>query len=140
MSVLRASGSMLLSRRGKILACAVVVAYANFGACHHPKDPSSAASDARRDYPWLAASPNPVPAGLPEEALGTTVITWNSGGVSTAQVCVKVNRSPEVRLTEGGSGSIEVPWIGFDSLYEFRLYSGGRPSRLLSKVEVVRDE
>ncbi len=140
MSVCRASGLIPPSRSGKILACAVAVVYAHFGACHHPKDPFSADSDARRDSPWLAASPNPVPAGLPNEPLGKTLITWDSGGAATAQVFVKVNRSAEVRLTEGESGSIEVPWIGFDSLYEFRLYSGGRRSRLLSQVNVVRDE
>jgi hypothetical protein len=72
--------------------------------------------------------------------LGKTTVTWNSGGASPAQLYVKVNRSPEVLLSRGESGSVDVPWIAFDSFYEFHLYSGKHHSNLLAKVNVVRDE
>jgi hypothetical protein len=116
------------------------VVCASFGACHRAKVPSPAGAGLNRSAPWIAASPNPVPAGSPDQQLGKTIVSWNSSGASPAQLYVKVNRSPEVLLSRGETGSVDVPWIAFDSFYEFRLYSGKHHSNLLAKVNVVRDE
>jgi hypothetical protein len=88
--------------------------------------------------PVLFAEPNPVPAGDPDQPLGTTVITWNTGDEAIGDLYVKVNRSPEVFLGSGPSGTSKIEWIQFDSTYEFRLYAK-KHSRLLAKLDVTRD-
>ena len=88
--------------------------------------------------PILFAEPNPVPAGNPDQPLGTTVITWNTGGEAMGDLYVKVNRSPEVFLGRGPSGTSKIAWIQFDSTYEFRLYAK-KHSKLLAKLDVTRD-
>ena len=88
--------------------------------------------------PILSASPNPVPAGDLDQQLGTTQITWNTGSQAMGDLYVKVNRSPEVFLARGPVGTLNIKWIQFDSLYEFRLYTKKR-SKLLATVEVTRD-
>jgi hypothetical protein len=52
---------------------------------------------------------------------------------------VKTNRSPEVFVGRGSSGTLKVDWIQFDSTYEFRLY-GKKHSRVLAKLDVTRDD
>jgi hypothetical protein len=94
---------------------------------------------ANRTKPVLSASPNPVPTGDFDQPLGSTRITWNTGSQMTGDLYVKVNRSPEVFLARGPTGSFDVKWIQFDSLYEFRLYAK-KHSRLLARVEVTRDD
>jgi hypothetical protein len=89
--------------------------------------------------PFLAADPNPVPAGDPDQPLAMTLITWNTGGAAAGDLYVKVNRSPEVFLGRGPSGALKIDWIQFDSTYEFRLYPAKRHSRPLAKLEVTRD-
>jgi hypothetical protein len=88
--------------------------------------------------PFLSADPNPVPAGDPDQPLGSTVITWNTGDEATGELYVKVNRSPEVFFARAPSGTRKIDWIGFDSTYEFRLYREKRV-KLLAKLDVTRD-
>ncbi len=135
----RASRETLRSAVALVSLVAGAVACASFGACHRAKGPSPNAG-LNRSAPWAAASPNPVPAGSPDQQSGKTIVSWISSGASPAQLYVKVNRSPEVLLSRGETWSVDVPWIAFDSFYEFRLYSGKHHSNLLAKVNVVRDE
>jgi hypothetical protein len=91
-----------------------------------------------RSKPLLSASPNPVPAGDPDQPLASTQITWNTGDGAVGDVYVKVNRSPEVLLGRSPSGTLNIAWIQFDSTYEFRLYTK-KHSRLLAKLDVTRN-
>jgi hypothetical protein len=104
-------------------------------ACDGARRPTTQSSTAK---PFLFAEPNPVPAGDPDQPLGTTVITWNTGDEAIGDLYVKVNRSPEVFLGSGPSGTSKIEWIQFDSTYEFRLYAK-KHSRLLAKLDVTRD-
>src|ERR1700686_5250630 len=88
--------------------------------------------------PFLSADPNPVPAGNPDQPLGSTVITWNTGDEGPGDLYAKANRSPEVFLARGSSGTLKIDWIQFDSTYEFRLYAK-KHSKLLTKLDVTRD-
>jgi len=88
--------------------------------------------------PVLFAEPNPVPAGDPDQPLGTTVITWSTGSEATGDLYVKTNRSPEVFIARAPSGTMKVDWIQFDSTYEFRLYAEKKHRKLLSKLDVIR--
>lgn len=89
--------------------------------------------------PLLSASPNPVPTGDINQALGRTTILWNTGDGSMGDLYVKIDREPEKFIARAPSGTQEVRWIQFDSLYEFRLYNKKR-SKLLAKLEVTRDD
>jgi hypothetical protein len=100
------------------------------------RDSAENASGAK---PVLAAEPNPVPAGDPDRALGTTVISWNTGREAAGDLYVKVNRSPEMHLAHAASGTLKIDWIQFDSTYEFRLYAGKKRSKLLAQLDVTRD-
>jgi hypothetical protein len=88
--------------------------------------------------PILSASPNPVPAGDLDQQLGTTQVSWNTGSQAIGDLYVKVNLSSEVFLARGSVGTLNIEWIQFDSLYEFRLYAKKR-SKLLATLEVTRD-
>lgn len=88
--------------------------------------------------PVLSASPNPVPAGDLDQPVGATVLTWNTGSGVIGALYVKANRSREVFVGSGPSGSINVDWIQFDSTYEFRLYNQ-KHSRVLAKLDVTRE-
>jgi hypothetical protein len=73
-----------------------------------------------------------------DQQLGATEISWNTGSQAIADLYVQVNRSPEVFLARGAVGTLNIKWIQFDSLYEFRLYAKKR-SKLLAILEVTRD-
>jgi hypothetical protein len=88
--------------------------------------------------PILVAEPNPVPAGDLDQPLASTVITWNTGSGVIGDLYVKANRSREVFLGRGPTGTVKIDWIQFDSTYEFRLYAKKR-SKLLAKLDVTRD-
>lgn len=106
------------------------------GACDSARKQTS---DTALPKPLLSASPNPVPTGDINQPLGTTTISWNTGDGSIGDLYVKVNREPERFIAQGPSGTQQVPWIQFDSLYEFRLYKK-KHSKLLAKLEVTRDD
>ncbi len=125
----------------KILRTSVSLAFValclSLTSCGHvQRDSAENASGAK---PVLAAEPNPVPAGDPDRALGTTVISWNTGREAAGDLYVKVNRSPEVHLAHAASGTLKIDWIQFDSTYEFRLYAGKKRSKLLAQLDVTRD-
>jgi hypothetical protein len=82
----------------------------------------------------IAADPNPVPAGA---GLGRTTIAWTTLAKGDAEVWVSQNGGPEQLFVRGASGSIDAPWIASGSSYEFRLYTGQQPRRLLAKVVVT---
>jgi hypothetical protein len=89
--------------------------------------------------PVLSASPNPVPAGDPDQPLGATTITWDTGDGTIGDLYVKVDRAPEVFMARAPSGTHRVGWIQSDSFYEFRLYAKKR-SKLLARLEVTQDD
>ena len=132
-------------RSGKLItrsSIALVVCFFALDGCHSSKRPTTSPTQTHQTTgaASLSAYPNPVPAGSPDQALGKTTISWNTGDSSIGNVYVKVNRSPEVLVGRGQSGTIQVDWIGFDSLYEFRLYAKRNDSKLLKKLEVIREE
>jgi hypothetical protein len=96
-------------------------------------------SDTAFPKPLLSAIPNPVPTGDINQPLGTTTISWNTGDGSIGDLYVKVNRESERFIAQAPSGTQQVRWIQFDSLYEFRLYNK-KHSKLLAKLEVTRDD
>jgi hypothetical protein len=99
----------------------------------------NSAQNAAKGKPILSAEPNPIPAGNPDQALATTVITWNTGSKADGDLYVKVNRSPDLFLARSPSGQLKIDWIQFDSTYEFRLYVAKKHSKLLAKLDVTRD-
>jgi len=82
----------------------------------------------------ITATPNPVPAG---NGTGLTTITWNTGSDSVGEVFMSENGGDERLFARGSQGSSEVPWIGYGSTYDFRLYSTTEPRTLLASVRVV---
>lgn len=88
--------------------------------------------------PILSASPNPVPAGDPDQPLGSTEITWDTGNGTTGDLYVKENRSPKRFLARAPSGRLKIDWIQFDATYELLLY-GKRHGRPLARLEVTRE-
>ena|ERR1700730_3123445 len=109
--------------------------WAPLAACerqHHSKISAS------RGELTLSAEPNPVPAGDPDQPLGSTIVSWNTGNEAAGDLYVKANRSPEVFLARASSGTLKIDWIQFDSTYEFRLYAK-KHSKLLTKLDVTRD-
>ena len=132
-------------RSGKLIAqswIALVVCFLALDGCYSSKRPttSSTQTDQATGAASLSADPNPVPAGSPDEALGKTTISWNTGDSSVGDVYVKMNRKPEVLVGRGQSGTIQINWIAFDSLYEFRLYTKRNHFKPLKKLDVIRDE
>ncbi len=81
----------------------------------------------------IAATPNPVPPG---PAFGVTTITWTTGDGQNGNVYVSVDGGQPKLFASGPSGSLEAPWIGFGSTYQFQLYSAD--NTLLSTVKVER--
>jgi hypothetical protein len=80
-----------------------------------------------------------VPAGDADTLLGTTTITWDTRNGTPGYLYVKVDRGPEKFIASAASGTNEVRWIQFDSVYEFRLY-GKKQSKLLATLTVTRDD
>ena len=104
--------------------------------CDRTRPPTT---DGAKRKPVLSASPNPVPSGDIEQPLSTTTITWDTGDGAAGDLYVKVNREREKFMSRAPRGTHEVPWIQFDSFYEFRLYSK-KHSKLLATLEVTRDD
>ncbi len=111
------------------------------GASHHStqaKNKNSSAEEAKvpNGAATIKADPNPVPPG---GELGTTTITWDTGGNESGQVFVAKDDGPEKLFGTGASGSSEVKWIRIHTRYEFRLYEGTQHDKLLGKVQVVHE-
>ena len=84
----------------------------------------------------IAATPNPIPFGEGSKA----TISWQTTDPAGAEVRVSIPTGGEKLVSRGNGGSVEVPWIQPRSGFEFRLYSGSEPSRLLDHVTVRRDD
>ena len=98
----------------------------------------SAASTPSKSAATLTASPNPVPPG---QGFGTSTITWNTGDGTVGQVYVAEGDKPEKPFAGPLSqGSLDAPWIGVGTTYEFRLYAGQEHKTLLASAKVVRAE
>ena len=119
------------------LSCGFVICCLLLSACSGGRHHST--QDKTDGKPLLSADPNPVPAGNPDQPLGSTVITWNTGSEATGDLYVKANRSPEIFMGRARSGTLKINWIQFDSTYEFRLYAGHSHRKVLAKVDVTRD-
>jgi hypothetical protein len=89
--------------------------------------------------PVLSASPNPVPAGDPDQPVASTQISWDTGDATIGDLYVKIDREDERLVGSAPSGVMNIDWIQFDSLYEFRLYAKKR-SKLLASLTVTRDD
>ena len=89
--------------------------------------------------PILSASPNPIPTGDPDKPVASTQITWDTGDGTIGNLYVKIDREDERLLGRAPSGSMNIDWIQFDSVYEFRLY-GKKRSKLLTTLTVTRDD
>jgi hypothetical protein len=82
----------------------------------------------------LSADPNPVPTS---EAVGKTVISWDTADGSIGKVFVSVNGGQEMLFADGRRGSAPAHWIERGSHYEFRLYNSSH-TNLLAKIIVTR--
>jgi glycosyltransferase involved in cell wall biosynthesis len=90
----------------------------------------------RSDEAFIAATPNPVPAGPGQ---GATTIEWSTGDGSEGQVYLRVGEESEHLFSQAPRGSQEATFIGAGPTYEFRLYSGTQRESLLASVEVTRN-
>ena len=128
--------STTFGRLNGVTLLAVLSGCILLSACDRTRPPTT---DGAKRKPVLSASPNPVPSGDIEQPLGTTTIAWDTGDGAEGDLYVKVNREREKFMSRAPRGTHEVPWIQFDSFYEFRLYSKKR-SKLLATLEVTRDD
>jgi hypothetical protein len=87
----------------------------------------------------IQATPNPVPAG---PGNGKTKITWTTkGNLGVVKVYVSENGQPETVFAQGSEGSVDAPWIGAGTVYEFRLYGEqGSNRKLIDKIQVTRNK
>jgi hypothetical protein len=86
----------------------------------------------------ITANPNPVPPG---EGFGTTKVSWNTGDGTDGVVYIFTGDGREKKFAGPmPAGSLDAPWIGVGTIYEFRLYAGKEPKDLLASVKVVRAE
>jgi hypothetical protein len=67
--------------------------------------------------------------------LGTTTITWDTGG-EEGEVYVS-EQGTEKLVASGQEGSQTIDWIKPHMTYEFRLYKGSAHKEMLAKVEVT---
>jgi len=84
----------------------------------------------------IVATPNPIPFGEGSKA----TISWQTTDPAGAEVRVLIPTGGEKLVSRGNGGSVVVPWIQPRSGFEFRLYSGSEPSRLLDRVTVRHDD
>lgn len=84
----------------------------------------------------IAATPNPIPFPKGSEA----TISWQTNDPAGAEVRVSDPACGEKLVSWGYGGSVPVSWVEPGSGFEFKLYSGSEPSRLLDRVTVHRDD
>ena len=93
----------------------------------------------KSDEGSIKADPNPVPAG---PGAGKSKITWTTkGNLGVVKVYVSENGQPETVFAQGSEGSVDAPWIGAGTTYEFRLYGEqGSNRKLIDKIQVTRNK
>jgi hypothetical protein len=69
--------------------------------------------------------------------MGTTQVSWNTGGDDPGRVYVSQDGGPEQLFGEGPYGSNPAPWIQEGVEYEFRLYAGTEGQRSLATLLVT---
>lgn len=95
---------------------------------------SPAADSATAPGASITAAPNPVPT---QGGMGTTKITWNTGGAGPGAVYIWIEEGTESRFAEGADGTKEATWIQPGKTYEFRLYTDVDRKTLLTTVKVT---
>jgi hypothetical protein len=115
-----------------IRTTAVVFPLLFFSACNPSKAPEATSPGA--STATITASPNPVSAS---QGPGTTTVTWNTGDGSAGQVYVSKDGAAEALFAGGPSGSAAAPWIEAGKTFEFRLYAGTEPTKMLAKTQVT---
>ena len=105
-------------------------------ACPKARQPTANNPTAK---PVLSASPNPVPAGDPDQPVASTEVRWDTGDGTIGKLYVKIDRQDERMVGGAPSGVIKIDWIQFDRVYEFRLYTKKR-SKPLATLTVTRDD
>ena len=89
---------------------------------------------ARAQGPSINANPNPATCAAGQ---GRTVITWNAGSGSTAEVWLSIDDAPEILFGgESREGTQNADWIDGGRTYDFRLYQGSSHSSRLGSVQV----
>ena len=137
----------------KVLSCGItLLVVIFFAACGADDDNQLASNKApagsqgasqstgpNSDEGSIQANPNPVPAGA---GTGRTRIIWKTNGrFGVVRVYVSENGQPETLFAQSAEGSVEAPWIGAGSTYEFRLYGQqGDDRKLIDKVMVTRNK
>ena len=82
----------------------------------------------------ISASPNPICFGQ------RCVVSWQTNDPVGAEVRVSTGANDERLVARGGtSGQVEIPWIADSTVYEFRLYSAGRPDMAIDSVRARRE-
>ena len=83
--------------------------------------------------PSITANPNPPSCAA---GRGRTVIAWNAGSGSMAEVWLSIDGAPEVLFGGGSRGVKNADWIDGGFTYDFRLYQGRSHSNRLGSVQV----
>ena len=128
-------------RERKSLALSVLVGILLFGGCSGDKIPpsdsgtNSAANASTKTAATITASPVPPGGGF-----ATSTISWNTGDGTLGQVYVYDGKSEKLFSEGTAQGSLDAPWIGVGTTYEFRLYAGKDHKDLLASVKVQRAE
>jgi hypothetical protein len=99
--------------------------------------PDATSTSPEQTFPFITATPNPVPAG-PNP--GKTTVRWRTNAKADwGEVYVVIPGKPEEKLfTEGGMGSQDAAWINSGGKYEFRLYAGKDHKQILASVIVTK--
>lgn len=118
----------------RLLALAVL--FLNFAGCKPEQGSKNTHSDQpATNRPSISASPNPVPFA---EGPGKTVISWDTGDGSDAEVYVSSDGGEEKLFAKGSVSSSAANWIDANTTFEFRLYEGTDRKNLLGAVKVTR--
>jgi hypothetical protein len=124
--------SCLKSHLCGLLAFSILVGILPFAGCTRNQ------TSLNKSGATIAANPNPVPPG---EGFGTAIINWNTGNGTDGTVYVQTGNGQEQKFAgPAPRGSLDAPWIGVGTVYEFRLYAGNEPKDLLASVKVIRAE
>jgi Kelch motif len=83
----------------------------------------------------IRAAPNPCTI-TSSNGMCTSIISWSTQDVSSAEVRLRVGGSPEQLFTAGTSGSVPAPWISNGHQFLFLLYDAST-GQLLDDIDVL---